>query len=189
MNFADAMITAAARAPDAALTVASDSNPAETTLGEVVAAGRRMGTRMTAQGIARGDIIASMLPNWREWLVVAVAATQAGAVLLPIVTIYGAKELGFILRQSKAKWLFTPDRFRNVKYAKIVADCGDLPALERHIATGPDFAALEAAGPIADPVPVDANDLALLVYTSGTTADPKGVMHSARGFLAEMETM
>ena len=189
MNFADAMIAAAARAPGAALTVASDKLPCATTLGEVVAAGRRMGTRMTAAGIDRGDIIVCMLANWREWLVVAVAAAQAGAVMLPIVTIYGAKELGFILRQSGAKWLFTPARFRNVDYAKVVADCGDLPALERHIAIGPDFDALEAEGPIADPVPVDANDLALLVYTSGTTADPKGVMHSARGFLAEMETM
>ena len=189
MNFADAMIAAAARAPGAALTVASDKLPCTTTLGEVVAAGRRMGTRMTAAGIGRGDIVACMLANWREWLVVAVAAAQAGAVMLPIVTIYGAKELGFILRQSGAKWLFTPDRFRNVDYRQVVADCGELPALERHIATGPDFDALEAEGPIADPVAVDANDLALLVYTSGTTADPKGVMHSARGFLAEMETM
>ncbi|MBL8650934.1 MAG: AMP-binding protein [Sphingopyxis sp.] len=189
MNFADAMIAAAARAPGAYLVVASDSLACTATLGEVVAAGRRMGTRMSAAGIGRGDIIACMLANWREWLVVAVAAAQAGAVMLPIVTIYGAKELGFILRQSGARWLFTPDRFRNVDYRQVVADCGDLPALERHVATGPDFDALEADGPIADPVPMDANDLALLVYTSGTTADPKGVMHSARGFLAEMETM
>jgi len=188
-NFIEAMTAAAARAPGAVLTVASDSLPCTTTLGDVVAAGRRMGTRMTAAGVGRGDIVACMLANWREWLVVAVAAAQAGAVMLPVVTIYGAKELGFILRQSGAKWLFTPDRFRNVDYAQVVADCGDLPALDRHIAIGPDFDALEADGPIADPVPVDANDLALLVYTSGTTADPKGVMHSARGFLAELETM
>lgn len=188
-NFIEAMTAAAARAPGAALTVASDRLPCTTTLGDVVAAGRRMGTRMTAAGVGRGDIIACMLANWREWLVVAVASAQAGAVMLPVVTIYGAKELGFILRQSGARWLFTPDRFRNVDYAQVVADCGDLPAIDRHIAIGPDFAALEANGPIADPVPVDANDLALLVYTSGTTADPKGVMHSARGFLAELETM
>ncbi|QNO27010.1 AMP-binding protein [Sphingopyxis sp. OPL5] len=188
-NFIEAMTAAAARAPGASLTVASDRLPCITTLSDVVAAGRRMGTRMTAAGVGRGDIIACMLANWREWLVVAVASGQAGAVMLPIVTIYGAKELGFILRQSGAKWLFTPDRFRNVDYAQVVADCGDLPALERHIAIGRAFAALEADGPIADPVPVDANDLALLVYTSGTTADPKGVMHSARGFLAELETM
>lgn len=188
-NFIEAMAGAAARAPGAALTVASDMRPCTATLGDVVAAGRRMGTRMTASGIAPGDIVACMLPNWREWLVVAVAAAQAGAVMLPIVTIYGAKELGFILRQSGAKWLFTPDHFRGVDYRQMVADCGDLPALDRHIGIGPDFDALEADGPIADPVGVDANDLALLVYTSGTTADPKGVMHSARGLLAELETM
>lgn len=189
MNFIAAMIAAAARAPDAPLTVASDIRPCTTTLGEVLAAGRRMGTRMTAAGIGPGDIVGCMLPNWREWLVVAVAAAQSGAVMLPIVTIYGARELGFILRQSGARWLFTPDRFRHVEYERLVTDCGELPALERHIATGPDFDALEADGPIGDPVTIDADALALLVYTSGTTADPKGVMHSARGLLAELATM
>lgn len=189
MNFIGAMIAAAAQFPHAPLTVASDVRPVASTLDEVVLAGRRMGTRMTAAGIAPGDIVACMLPNWREWLVVAVAAAQAGAVMLPIVTIYGAKELDFILRQSRARWLFTPDRFRNVDYAQVVADCGELPALDRHIATGPDFAALEAPCPVAAPAQVAEGDLALLVYTSGTTADPKGVMHSARTFLAELASM
>ena len=188
-NFIEAMIASAARAPDAPLTVASDTQPCATTLGAIVAAGRRMGTRMTTAGVRPGDIIASMLPNWREWLVVAVAAAQAGAVLLPIVTIYGARELGFILRQSGATWLFTPEVFRQADYRRIVADCGDLPALVRHVTTGAEFDALEADGAIADPVARGADGLALLVYTSGTTADPKGVMHSARGFLAELETM
>ena len=189
MSFIEAMIAAAARAPEAPLTVASEARPATSTLGEVVDAGRHMGTQMTAAGIAPGDIVACMLPNWREWLVVAVAAAQAGAVMLPVVTIYGAKELGFILRQSGARWLFTPDRFRNVDYAGVVAGCGGLPALDRHIVTGPDFAALEAACPVGEPATVAADDLALLVYTSGTTADPKGVMHSARTFLAELSSM
>ena len=188
-SFIEAMSAAAGRSPGAALTVASETRPCTAALGEVVAAGRRMGTRMSRAGIGPGDIVGCMLPNWREWLVVAVAAAQAGAVMLPIVTIYGAKELGFILRQSRAKWLFTPDRFRNVDYRQVMADCRDLPALERHIIVGPDFAALEAEGPIADPAATGAGDLALLVYTSGTTAEPKGVMHSARSFLAELETM
>ena len=119
----------------------------------------------------------------------AVAAAQAGAVLLPVVTIYGATELGFILRQSRARWLFTPDTFRGADYRRIVAECGDLPALDRHVAVGSDFEALQGEGPIADPAPCAADDLALLVYTSGTTADPKGVMHSARGFLVEIDSM
>ena len=78
MNSADGMTAAAARAPGAYWVVASDSLACTATLGEVVAAGRRMGTRMSAAGIGRGDIIACMLANWREWLVVAVAAAQAG---------------------------------------------------------------------------------------------------------------
>ena len=188
-NFIETMMAAAARAPGTPLTVASDARPCATTLGETVAAGRRMGTRMTAAGVRPGDVLASMLPNWREWLVVAVAAAQAGAVLLPVVTIYGARELGFILRQSGASWLFTPDVFRHADYRQIVADCGDLPALVRHVVTGAEFETLEADGAIADPAAPGADELALLVYTSGTTADPKGVMHSARGFLAELESM
>jgi len=188
-NFIEKMTTAAAQRPQASLTVASDIRPCETSLAEVAAAGQRMGTRMMTAGIGPGDIVGCMLPNWREWLVVAVAAAHAGAVMLPIVTIYGARELGFILRQSGAKWLFTPDSFRNIDYSNIVADCGECSKLERHIVTGPEFQALEAEGPISQPVSVDPEDLALLVFTSGTTADPKGVMHSARGLLAELETM
>lgn len=188
-SFIEAMTAAAARVPEAPLTVASDVRPGTATLADVVASGRRMGTRMAAADVGPGDIVACMIPNWREWLVVAVAAAQAGAVLLPIVTIYGARELGFILRQSGAKWLFTPETFRHVDYRKLVADCGDLPALARHVVTDDEFAALEAEGPIGGPAEHDADDLALLVYTSGTTADPKGVMHSARGFLAELDTM
>lgn len=184
------VITAASQQrPEAVLAVASDHRPCTTNLAEVVAAGQRMGTRMIATGIAPGDIISCMLPNWREWLVVAVAASHAGAVMLPIVTIYGAKELGFILHQSGAKWLFTPGSFRNVDYTRVVADCGALPKLERHIILGPEFEALEASGPISEPVSVPSEDLALLVFTSGTTSDPKGVMHSARGLLAELESM
>ena len=188
-NFIERMTAAAAQRPAALLTVASDLRPCETTLADVVASGQRMGTRMMTAGIAPGDIIGCMLPNWREWLVVAVAAAHAGAVMLPIVTIYGAKELGFILRQSDAKWLFTPDSFRGVDYLDMVTDCGECPKLERHIVIGPEFAELEAEGPVSDPVSTNPDNLAVLVFTSGTTADSKGVMHSARGLLAELETM
>src|SRR5690606_8213897 len=185
----EAITAASHQSAEAVLGVGSDHRPCTTNLAEVVAAGQRMGTRMIATGIAPGDIISCMLPNWREWLVVAVAASHAGAVMLPIVTIYGAKGLGFFLDQSGAKWLFTPGSFRNVDYTRVVADCGALPKLERHIILGPEFEALEASGPISEPVSVPSEDLALLVFTSGTTSDPKGVMHSARGLLAELESM
>ena len=184
----EAFIEAAEANPVAPLTVASDTQPCSTTLGEIVSAGRRMGTRMAAMGINPGDVVGVMLPNWREWQVAAVAAAQAGAVLLPIVTIYRGSELGFILRQSRAKILFTPLIWRGTDYRTIVADCGAVPDLQHHITLGPDFDALADEGPIAPPVKRDPDDLALLVYTSGTTADPKGVMHSSATMLAELDS-
>ncbi|NBU84560.1 MAG: cyclohexanecarboxylate-CoA ligase [Sphingomonadaceae bacterium] len=184
----DAFVAAAASHPDVPLTVASDTRPCSTSLGEIIAAGRRMGTRMTQAGIGAGDVIGVMLPNWREWLVAAVATQQAGAVLLPIVTIYKASELGFILRQSRAKWLFTPDVWRGTDFRALVAECGDLPDLRHHIPLGPAFEALEAEEEIAPPILRAPDDLALLVYTSGTTADPKGVMHSSATMLAELDS-
>jgi acyl-CoA synthetase (AMP-forming)/AMP-acid ligase II len=182
----DAFIDAAARAADTPFVGVSDDRPANETLGAIVAAGRRMGARLMAAGIAPGDVIGVMLPNWREWLVACVATQQAGAVMLPIVSIYGAKELSFVLTQSKAKLLFTPDQWRGVDYAALVARCGPLPDLERHIMLGDAFAALEAAGEVAEPAPRRLDDLAMLFYTSGTTADPKGVMHSSKTILAEL---
>jgi acyl-CoA synthetase len=182
----EAFAGAAARNPEAVFTGISGEHPASATLGDIVAAGQRMGTRLAAAGIVPGDIIGVMLPNWREWLVACVAIQQAGAVMLPIVSIYGPKELGFIVRQSRAKLLITPDRWRNIDYAALVAQCGPLSDLKRYVQLGAAFTALEAEGEIAAPVPRNQNDLAMLYYTSGTTADPKGVMHSSKTVLAEL---
>ena len=189
LTFIEAMIRAASAKPDTKLVVASDTHSGTFRLEEILSSGRRMGSRLADAGVRPGDIIASMLPGWREWLVVAVAAAQAGAVLLPIVTIYGASELEFILRQSGAKWLFTPDTFRGVDYAALVSDCGPLHKLERHISVGPEFAALEAPGPVDAAAQGGGSDLSLLVYTSGTTAAPKGVKHSAKAMLAELASL
>lgn len=186
-TFGSAFTTAAVSSPDCCFTVFSDIRPSQSRLADIHAAGQRLGSRMIDAGIAPGDRIAVMLPNWREWLVCAVACAHAGAVILPVVTIYGAKELRFILRQSGARWLFTPDHWRGVDYAALVADCGASLALERHVSLGEDFDRLEGAGPIIPAVPTAPDDLAMLVYTSGTTADPKGVKHSHRTLLAELE--
>jgi acyl-CoA synthetase (AMP-forming)/AMP-acid ligase II len=184
----DAFMAAAAASPDARFTAVSDAHPSLACLTEIVSAGRRVGTRFSAEGILPGDVVGVMLPNWREWLVACVATQQAGAVMLPIVSIYGAKELRFILEQSKAKMLITPDQWREVDYAAVVADCGALSHLKHHIRLGNTFSALEADGAIVASVLRNPDDLAMLFYTSGTTADPKGVMHSSRTILAELST-
>ena len=73
----EAFVTAAESAHDASLIVASEVNPSRAKLNDVVSAGRRMGTRMMDAGVQSGDVIGVMLPNWREWMVAAVAKPSA----------------------------------------------------------------------------------------------------------------
>ncbi len=188
----DAMISAAEAMPATRLVVASESHPADTTLAEVVREGRIMGEHLRAACVAQGDVIAVQLPAWREWLVACVAVAQAGAVLLPIVASYGAKELGFVLRQSRARLIITPDQWRRTSYAEVLARCGALPDLAGQVVIGTAWPGclqwkdLVQGCEAAPPVPRGAADLAMLIYTSGTTADPKGVLHSNRTLLAEI---
>lgn len=134
-----------------------------------------------------------MLPSGREWLLMAVACAFAGAVMLPIVTIFGPAELGFILRQSGARLLVTPDQWRGRDFGELVAEAAaglDLVHVEVSEVAPPGavlFETLELAGPQL-PVPdFAAGSLAMLIYTSGTTSAPKGVKHSHQTILAELE--
>lgn len=188
-----AFIEGASSAPHSRLTVASDSRPAHATLAEIALSGSVVAAHLNALGIGPGAVVAVQLPAWSEWLVACSAIARAGAVLLPIVPIYGPKELSFILRQSGAVALITPDSIRGVPATGVVADCGALPDLRQHIVVGdaadPQVVAWEhLLSPISplEPVGRDPDDLAVLVYTSGTTADPKGVRHSNRTLLSEL---
>ena len=192
-DLASAMEQGARDMPDARLSVASPTRAADVPLSEIHAAGARFGAHLVAMGIAPGDVVAVQLPAWSEWMIACVGIARAGAVMLPVVSIYGPRELGFILRDSGARMLVAPDSWRKFDYNRIVADCGDLPRLAHHVVVGeavPDGATRWEAmlSPIETPPPVhrDPDDIAMLVYTSGTTADPKGVQHSNRSLLSEL---
>jgi long-subunit acyl-CoA synthetase (AMP-forming) len=188
-------MSAAALHPDAELVVASAARAGAHRLGDIVADGLRFAAGLRARGMRPSDIIAVQLPAWREWMVACVGIAHIGAVILPIVSIYGSKELGFILRQSGAPLLVTPDHWRSTAYATVVQGWGPLPALVGHAVVG-----ISPSGTIPwhdmlldDDVMSAAarspDDLAMLVYTSGTTADPKGVCHSSRSLLLELSAL
>lgn len=184
----------AASMPDRRLLVVSQVRAADLSLAEIHARGELAGAHLRRLGIGPSDVVAVQLPAWAEWLVAAVAVARCGAVLLPVVSIYGAQELGFILRQSQAKVLITPDRFRKADFIRIVSDCGRLPALQQHIVVGEAFPGTTSWSELEQPcdpistAEADPDAIAMLVYTSGTTADPKGVRHSHRTLLAEIAT-
>jgi acyl-CoA synthetase len=169
--------------------VRSKLRPYSGTLGDVADLARRVAGGLRARGVAPGDLVAFQLPNWVEAAASFWATAFLGAVPVPIVHFYGPREVGFILRQSGARAFVTADRFGHLDYlANLDALRPDLPALELVVAVGDDalprdvlsFRSLADAEPITAPARVDPSAPALVAYTSGTTADPKGVVHAHR---------
>ena len=89
-----------------------------------------------ACGLGPGDVIAVQVPNWVEGAVAYAAAMLLGAVIVPIVHIYGPAEVGFILRQSTRAVLVVPDRWRRIDYTARLAELGDIPELETIVVIG-----------------------------------------------------
>ncbi|MFE6224961.1 FadD3 family acyl-CoA ligase [Streptomyces sp. NPDC057854] len=137
-----------------------------------------------AQGIRPGDTVAVWAPNSARWVVAALGAVTAGAVLVPVNTRYRAAEAAEILRRSRARLLFTEHDFLGTDYRALLAGSGEeLPLLERtvalHTADWPSFLAGAArvteAARRARSAAVRPGDPADVLFTSGTTGRPKGV--------------
>ncbi|WP_245644076.1 AMP-binding protein [Paraburkholderia oxyphila] len=157
-----------------------------------------IGKALRAIGLRRHDVLAIQLPTQRETALLYLAALEIGAVLVPIVHVYGPAEVGFILRQSRARFFCVPDFWSGTDYLERVAALNDPPDLERIIVVGErtpsngiTFEALQRlAATTHNKVPIDPpmpEDICLLLYTSGTTASPKGVQHTHRTVGAEWQ--
>jgi cyclohexanecarboxylate-CoA ligase len=152
---------------------------------------------MSGLGITPGDAIAFQLPNWWETIVVLLAAARMGAVGVPVLPIHRRREVGFILRQTRARVLVIPGRYRDCDHRELAAALRpELPDLaEVIVARDPPLPGMRTLETLhetsrAAPAPsVAPADVALVIYTSGTTADPKGVLHSHQTLLAEASSL
>jgi acyl-CoA synthetase (AMP-forming)/AMP-acid ligase II len=169
--------------------VRSRLRPYSGTLGDVADLARRVAGGLRTRGVAPGDLVAFQLPNWVEAAATFWATAFVGAVPVPIVHFYGPKEVGFILRQSGARVFVTADRFGHLDYlANLDAMRPDLAELELVAVVSDEalpsgllpFSSLTNDDAVETPARVDPSAPALVAYTSGTTADPKGVVHAHR---------
>ncbi len=177
---------------DVDFVVHSSMRPWRGTFGEVDARARALAAAWKARGIGPGDVVVFQLPNWVEAGITFWAAAHLGAVVVPVVHFYGAKELSYILQMADPSVLVTADRFGPLDHLETHASVlaghdgsplwmvvGDTPADDLPEGAIP-FDSLVEGDPIDGPLDVDPDAPAVIGFTSGTTRDPKGVIHSHR---------
>lgn len=160
---------------------------------DLAAQADRVARALAARDVGRGTHVGLLLPNWPEWLVVAFGVWRCGGVLVPLNTLARPRELGHALAHADVALLIGVRSFLRHDYAASLADLGivwdadgvaaaDFPALRDVVLLEPgvplDLAPILAAGaadPGAGPAP---DDPATIVFTSGSTAAPKGVVHT-----------
>jgi acyl-CoA synthetase len=171
-----------AASPQAGFTVHSAVRPYVGTFADVELVARRMAAGLHERGVGPGDVVALQLPNWMEAAATFWASTLLGAVVVPIVHFYGRKEVGHIVATAKPRVFVTAAEFGRMKYQPDL--CADIPIVAL---VGPTRGAGGAEIPFDDllapePMPgtlaTDPASPALIAFTSGTTRDPKGVIHS-----------
>lgn len=197
-TFASFLAREIAAKPDETFRVWSATHPYEGTIGGLYRDGQRLATSLARLGIGTGDVVAYQVPNWAEAIVTLCAGFRLGAVMVPIVHFYGPREVEFILRQSGARALVTVDRFGHVDHlANLAGFREQLPALEHVVVVrsgtpGPDLPGVLGLTDLLDAAPhettpaIDPDAPAMVGYTSGTTAEPKGVVHTHRSLLFEI---
>lgn len=186
--------------PDRVAVVAlamEDQREISLTFGDLKRLSDRMVHVLRQRGIGPGDIVAVQLPSWWHYLVIYPACARIGAAINPLMPIFRQRELRFMLGFPKTKLLIVANRFRGFDYPAMIDEIrADLPDLKHVLIVGGDGVDDSLERMLADDPPdgmpdvtglrPSANDVTELMYTSGTTGQPKGVMHTPNTLLCKV---
>lgn len=186
----DYLAEAIEKSPDKTVIIDKKSRYTFKELGETV---DRVALRLLETGLTKGDVISFQLPNWNEFIILNLAATRIGAISNPLIPIYREREISFMVKTAESKMIVIPDEFRGFDYPKMIEKLlPQWPAMEHVFVLGDkvpegmkSFASLleepaekNAGTAVLNEVVHDPNDVTEIIFTSGTTGDPKGVMHT-----------
>lgn len=170
------------------------------TYGELRRRSVRVADGLRGRGVGAGDRVVVQLPNWVEFVVVAAAVARLGAVMVPVMPIYRRDEVGHVLDDAQVSAVVTPSVFRGFDYLGMYRELtASRPSVHTvvvvrgdGVATDPVVTTLDTVTSDVDPdateaglgAPVTADDPYAIVYTSGTTARPKGCVHTFNTYAA-----
>ena len=154
----------------------------------------RLAAWLRANGTKPGDIISFQIPGWSEFMLIYIACLKAGAVVNPILACYRLKELVYILNKCNSKFFFCPSVHKNFVYMDMQEELlKQVPGLQRVVVVDkekelalPDTLRqiLKYTGAFPMRSRRTADDLAAVIFTSGTEGFPKGVMLTHNNILA-----
>lgn len=194
-TLADQLAGVLARNPDKVLIIEGGRTH---TAAEMDRQARTLASALQRRGLKAGDVVSFELPNWPETVVIDLACSMLGLVCNPIIPIYRDAEVSYILRDAGTKAIFIPTEFRKFDYAGMIARHRDeLPDLEHVITvrgaadgtTGFEDLLAEGDADAFAATEVDPNAVKLIMYTSGTTGRPKGVLHSHNTINTEIQAI
>src|SRR3972149_3781915 len=200
-DYLDAVL---ARQPEKTAIIAVSSPSGETmtkTFAELERASTRVALGLLSFGVKRGDVGSFQMPNRWEASALYIACSRIGAVYNPLLPVFRSRELKFMLSRAESKIAVIPATYRDFDYADMYAQLRkELPALERVFvldADSPDSFERQLidrpwerevdAAAVFRSVRPDPNHVAELMYTSGTTGEPKGVLHTHNTLFGMLE--
>ncbi|MES9509267.1 AMP-binding protein [Streptomyces sp. NPDC000609] len=151
------------------------------TFGELRDRGERVAAGLRDMGVRPGSVVAWQLPTRIETVLLSFALTRIGAVQSPVIPFYRDREVGFALRGSKAEFFAVPGTWRGFDHTAMAARL----TADRPVTVFEAYDSLPDGDPsVLPPPPADGRAVRWIYWTSGTTSDPKGVLHTDRSLIA-----
>jgi cyclohexanecarboxylate-CoA ligase len=171
--------------PDHPMLIAADGETV--TFGQFRDRAERVAAGLHELGISTGSIVSWQLPTGIDTVVLSIALSRLGAVQNPIIHLYREREVGFALRQTGAELFVIPATWRGTDFAAIAERAlAGVPEPPTVLSVDAGLPEADPAGLPAPPPGTSAEDAPIrwIYYTSGSTADPKGVQHTDQTLIA-----